>query len=37
MPYIKPKDPEAKEKQFQMPEVQEAMKASQTLLDNRGK
>ncbi|XP_064628868.1 uncharacterized protein LOC135488262 isoform X2 [Lineus longissimus] len=35
IPYIKPKDSQAKEKQNQMPEVQEAMKASQSLLDNK--
>ena len=37
IPYIKPKDPEAKSKQFEIPEVQEALKASQGLLDNKGR
>ena len=36
IPYIKPKDPAANEKQFEMAEVQEAMKAGQNIFQSKG-
>jgi hypothetical protein len=36
IPMIKPKDPESKDKQHEIPEVQEAMNASQSFLQNKG-
>ena len=34
---IKPKDPESKDRQHEIPEVQQAMNASQSFLQNKGR
>ena len=36
IPLLKPKDPDAKQKQYQIDEVQQAMSASQSFLQNKG-
>ena len=36
IPLIKPKDPDAKQKQYQIDEVQEAMTAGRNFLQNKG-